>query len=53
STDFFKGEYYVVLGASWATHPRLAQRRSFRNWYQAGYGFAFITFRLCRSASSP
>ncbi|GJJ72066.1 L-histidine Nalpha-methyltransferase / hercynylcysteine S-oxide synthase [Entomortierella parvispora] len=46
STDFFDEKHMVVLGASWATHPRLAKRRSFRNWYQANYPFVFAGFRL-------
>lgn len=48
SSDFFDGKHHVVLGGSWATHPRIAERRSFRNWYQAGYPFTFSGFRLCR-----
>ncbi|KAJ1923016.1 hypothetical protein IWQ60_006138 [Tieghemiomyces parasiticus] len=51
SADFFGDRHYVVVGASWATHPRLAQRSTYRNWYQAGYGYAFTTFRLCRPAT--
>ncbi|KAF9439307.1 hypothetical protein BGZ76_003837 [Entomortierella beljakovae] len=46
STDFFDEKHMVVLGASWATHPRIAERRSFRNWYQANYPFVFAGFRL-------
>jgi L-histidine Nalpha-methyltransferase / hercynylcysteine S-oxide synthase len=26
--DFFDGKHNVVLGGSWATHPRLAGRKS-------------------------
>jgi len=48
SADFFDGKHFVVLGASWATHPRIAERRSFRNWYQGNYDYAFIGFRLVR-----
>ncbi|MBX2803058.1 MAG: SUMF1/EgtB/PvdO family nonheme iron enzyme [Myxococcales bacterium] len=44
SADFFDGEHFVVFGASWATAARLV-RRSFRNWYQARYPYAFTTFR--------
>ncbi|KAI8635897.1 hypothetical protein BD408DRAFT_377738 [Parasitella parasitica] len=47
SADFFDGKHCVVLGGSWATHPRIAERRSFRNWYQAGYAYIFGGFRLC------
>ncbi|KAG0268613.1 hypothetical protein DFQ27_006251 [Actinomortierella ambigua] len=46
SSDFFDGKHMVVLGASWATHPRMALRRSYRNWYQANYPFVFAGFRL-------
>ncbi|KAG0005925.1 hypothetical protein BGZ65_009870 [Modicella reniformis] len=46
SSDFFDEKHMVVLGASWATHPRIAERRSFRNWYQANYPFVFAGFRL-------
>lgn len=48
STDFFDGKHRVVLGGSWATHPRIAERRSFRNWYQAAYPYVFSGFRICR-----
>ncbi|KAI9183133.1 hypothetical protein H9P43_004050 [Blastocladiella emersonii ATCC 22665] len=50
SADFFDdGKHGVVLGASWATHPRLATRRSFRNWFQAGYMYAAVGVRLVKS----
>lgn len=49
SADFFDGKHQVVLGGSWATHPRIAERRSFRNWYQAAYPYVFSGFRLCQS----
>jgi formylglycine-generating enzyme required for sulfatase activity len=47
SADFFDGKHRVVLGGSWATHPRIAERKSFRNWYQSGYPYVFSGFRLC------
>lgn len=50
STDFFDEKHMVVLGGSWATHPRIVERRSFRNWYQANYPFVFAGFRLVRRA---
>jgi formylglycine-generating enzyme required for sulfatase activity len=28
TADFFDGKHNVVLGGSWATHPRVAGRRS-------------------------
>ncbi|KAF9901749.1 hypothetical protein BX616_002167 [Lobosporangium transversale] len=46
SSDFFDEKHMAVLGASWATHPRVAERRSFRNWYQSNYPFVFAGFRL-------
>ncbi|CAJ0828553.1 424_t:CDS:2 [Entrophospora sp. SA101] len=47
SADFFDGKHVVVLGGSWATHPRLT-RSTFRNWYQRGYPYVFCTVRLCQ-----
>ncbi|KAI9490730.1 hypothetical protein BDB00DRAFT_875060 [Zychaea mexicana] len=47
SADFFDGKHHVVLGGSWATHPRIAERWSVRNWYQAGYPYVFAGFRCC------
>lgn len=49
SSDFFDGKHRVVLGASWATHPRIAGRISFRNWYQWRYPYVFCGFRLCKT----
>ena len=34
------------LGGSFATHPRLAQRRSLRNFYQHNYPYAWIGARV-------
>ncbi|KAI9263344.1 hypothetical protein BDA99DRAFT_509991 [Phascolomyces articulosus] len=48
SADFFDGKHHVVLGGSWATHPRLAERKSFRNWYQAAYPYVVAGFRCCK-----
>lgn len=45
SGDFFDGKHNVILGASWATHPIMAERRSFRNWYQRAYPYVFAGFR--------
>jgi ergothioneine biosynthesis protein EgtB len=45
SADFFDGDHYVLLGASWATDRRLV-RRSFRNWFQPHYPHVFSKFRL-------
>lgn len=46
--DFFDDKHKVVLGGSWATIPRIAGRRTFRNWYQAGYGFAWVGGRVVK-----
>jgi len=46
SSDFFDGKHVVILGGSWATHPRIG-RRTFRNWYQRGYPYVFCGVRLC------
>jgi formylglycine-generating enzyme required for sulfatase activity len=47
SQDFFDGKHVVLLGASWATLTQIAERETFRNWYQQGYPYAFAKFRLC------
>ncbi|KAI7866528.1 hypothetical protein BDF14DRAFT_1743578 [Spinellus fusiger] len=47
SSDFFDNKHRMIVGGSWATHPRLVQRMSFRNWYQSGYPYVFAGFRLC------
>ncbi|KAG8923205.1 hypothetical protein FRC01_013058 [Tulasnella sp. 417] len=46
SSDFFDGKHQVVLGGSYASVPRLAQRRSLRNWYQHNYPYAWIGGRV-------
>ncbi|KAL7749401.1 hypothetical protein RI367_005272 [Sorochytrium milnesiophthora] len=51
SADFFDGKHNTLLGGSWATHPRIAERASFRNWYQRGYPYVFSKFRLAVSAA--
>ena len=48
TADFFDGKHNVVLGGSWATHPRIAGRRSFVNWYQRKYPYAWIGARVVR-----
>ena len=48
TTDFFDGKHNVVLGGSWATHPRIAGRKSFVNWYQRNYPYAWVGARLVR-----
>jgi len=46
STDFFDGHHHVVLGGSYATIPRIAERRTVRNWYQTNYPYAWIGARI-------
>jgi formylglycine-generating enzyme required for sulfatase activity len=44
SAPFFDGQHYVLKGAS----PRTAAcflRRSFRNWFRAGYAYVYAGFR--------
>lgn len=48
TADFFGGKHNVVLGGSWATHPRIAGRKSFVNWYQRNYSYAWVGARLVR-----
>ncbi|KAF5672202.1 tRNA-specific adenosine deaminase [Fusarium heterosporum] len=50
TTDFFDGKHNIVLGGSWATHPRIAGRASFVNWYQRNYPYAWVGARLVRDA---
>ncbi|KAF3906342.1 hypothetical protein ABW20_dc0103915 [Dactylellina cionopaga] len=50
TVDFFDNKHNVVLGASWATHSKIAGRRTFVNWYQRAYEFAWCTGRLVRDA---
>ncbi|KAL2267430.1 hypothetical protein VTJ83DRAFT_4707 [Remersonia thermophila] len=48
TADFFDEKHNIVLGGSWATHPRIAGRKSFVNWYQRNYPYAWIGARLVR-----
>jgi formylglycine-generating enzyme required for sulfatase activity len=45
STDFFDTKHHVVLGASYATIPRLA-RKSVRNFYQHNYPYPWVGARI-------
>ena len=49
SEVFFGGEYKVLRGSSWATHPRVA-RPSFRNWDLPQRRQIFSGFRCARDA---
>ncbi len=44
SADFFDGKHYVMKGASPVTAVELI-RRSFRNWFYAGYPYMYAKFR--------
>ncbi|KAG8951710.1 hypothetical protein FRC04_005731 [Tulasnella sp. 424] len=46
SSDFFDGKHHVALGGSYALVPRLAQRRTVRNWFQHNYPYAFVGGRV-------
>lgn len=46
STDFFDGKHQVVLGGSYATIPRISERRTFRNWYQRNYPYPWVGGRV-------
>ncbi|KDR75270.1 hypothetical protein GALMADRAFT_249266 [Galerina marginata CBS 339.88] len=46
SADFFDGKHQVALGASYATIPRLAGRRTVRNFYQHNYPYPWIGARV-------
>ncbi|KAH8696526.1 putative N-methyltransferase [Talaromyces proteolyticus] len=48
TSDFFDGKHNIVLGGSWATHPRIAGRTTFVNWYQHNYPYAWTGARLVR-----
>ncbi|KAK1229139.1 hypothetical protein PQX77_007809 [Marasmius sp. AFHP31] len=45
STDFFDEKHQVVLGASYATIPRLG-RRTVRNFYQHNYPYPWVGARI-------
>ncbi|GBG70901.1 hypothetical protein CBR_g8202 [Chara braunii] len=46
STDFFDGHHFVLKGSAPCTHSSM-RRKSFRNFYQRQYPYAFAKFRLC------
>lgn len=49
TADFFDEKHNVVLGGSWATHPRIAGRKTFINWYQRNYPYIWAGARLVRN----
>ncbi|ESK95188.1 duf323 domain-containing protein [Moniliophthora roreri MCA 2997] len=46
SADFFDRCHQVVIGGSYATVPRIAERRSVRNWYQRNYPYPWVGARV-------
>ena len=50
STDFFDTHHQVVIGGSYATIPRLAERRTVRNYYQHNYQYAWVGARIAYDA---
>ncbi|CDO77155.1 hypothetical protein BN946_scf184657.g30 [Trametes cinnabarina] len=50
STDFFDNHHQVVIGGSYATIPRLAERRTLRNYYQHNYPYAWVGARVAYDA---
>ncbi|KAF8073937.1 DUF323 domain-containing protein [Lyophyllum atratum] len=46
SMDFFDGTHQVVLGGSYATIPRITERKTFRNWYQRNYAYPWVGGRV-------
>lgn len=46
STDFFDDAHQVVIGGSYATIPRIAERKSVRNWYQRKYPYPWVGARV-------
>ncbi|CAH7669340.1 hypothetical protein PPACK8108_LOCUS3945, partial [Phakopsora pachyrhizi] len=46
SEDFFDGLHYEIVGGSWATIPRIANRKSMVNWYQFEYPYVFCGGRV-------
>jgi len=46
SSDFFDGKHMIVIGGSYATIPRLAERRSLRNYYQHNYPYPWVSGRI-------
>ena len=50
STDFFDTHHQVVIGGSYTTIPRLAERRTVRNYYQHNYPYAWVGARIAYDA---
>ncbi|KAE8319987.1 C-type lectin protein [Aspergillus transmontanensis] len=48
SADFMDGKHILVVGGSWALHPRISGKKIFLNWWQKGYPYPWIGIRLVR-----
>ncbi|KAK2736391.1 hypothetical protein FQN57_000768 [Myotisia sp. PD_48] len=48
TADFFDEKHNIMLGGSWVTHPRIAGRTTFVNWYQRNYPYVWAGARLVR-----
>jgi len=46
TADFFDGKHNITLGGSWATHSRVAGRKTFVNWYQRNYPYVWAGARI-------
>ncbi|KDQ17224.1 hypothetical protein BOTBODRAFT_53375 [Botryobasidium botryosum FD-172 SS1] len=46
SSDFFDDMHHIAIGGSFTTIPRMAQRRSFRNFYRHNYPYAWTGGRI-------
>ncbi|KAF8918913.1 C-type lectin protein [Mucidula mucida] len=46
TADFFDNSHQVVLGGSYASIPRISERRSLRNWYQRNYPYPWVGGRV-------
>ncbi|KAI5123275.1 hypothetical protein M0805_009297 [Coniferiporia weirii] len=46
SEDFFDKKHQVVIGGSYATIPRLSERRTLRNYYQHNYPYPWVAGRV-------
>jgi formylglycine-generating enzyme required for sulfatase activity len=51
SSDFFDNSHHTVLGGSYATIPRIAERRTMRNWYQRNYAYPWVSARIAYDLS--
>lgn len=56
STREFSGTFFSIsslqLGGSYATVPRISERRTFRNWYQRNYPYPWVGGRIVYDAKT-